>query len=733
MDNSTDRFTEEIEQLKAKKPSLLDLLISSPFDDKMDIDEKLTESIFYERLYVEDEYEDLAEELMQTIKGGIRSHTVILISGYAGTGKSTFIRTFMKKTTPSFVHHYLTFDDRSIFPSISRTDDEILNLIKRYLYTRNDIRKTIAFLVANRGNLKAGQLISDNLYSYTKEPKPLEPDSILDLITEFDIKDTFTCFFCHFFLNFQENKTTMVYFDNLDNVKLEFLSSNFLAYFHESLVDANVLRKLGDFAEKEISLTNFRFIFCLRDANGALANHHLASRTPFNVVPFKIAFKPAFYQRVIEKRLDFLTEIFAETHVFGKIPIDTARRIFKQLIEDSYFQRAFLPFFNNDYRTTVKALSDILQKAEEYEDFTKGLSYVLRGNLLFGLIRYALGKDYLEKYRESQIPSSSSGWCYIDRVLLTVIMNRSKYNRGKHEIGMSESDPWESYYLVDCIQQLEEFYSVRELLAAVSRCFLYHERNWTHLLTISSVNITRKEQGDFISEFCEKYAARERLDSRDRANLNNIRVRVNPAGFTFVRYILIHFEFYSNLVRNQNPLSIRASEIDSRPKSFQFEDTIDRVIELVSFHIKSMETFYNEKYAKVIGPLDSFYSSDYCFRHLGNANIALEKGYFHSTRIINSHINYIDQFRGEVLRKFKNSGGEILKRINSILIGKIQSYIDLLRDSIDERGKNDFISDFEEAIRAIEADFGRAAEIKIEKKKGGGLSRKDPPIQQKPK
>jgi energy-coupling factor transporter ATP-binding protein EcfA2 len=720
-------LVEQIELLKATKPALVDILIASPFDDKMDVDEKFTENIFYRELYVEDEYEKHAQKLIQTINGDLKRNTMILISGYAGTGKSTFLKTFIKRT-PAFAHYYLTFDERSIYQSKHNTDDEILNLIKLYLVDSEDINRTIAFLVVNRRDLKARQLISDNLYKYTAEPTTLLPERILDVITEFDIKDTFTCFFCHLFLSLPEDKRAVIYFDNLDNVRLEFLSATFLDFFNRSIVDANVLRKIGDFAEKNISMSNFRFIFCLRDASGALVNHHLASRTQFNnVVSFRLAFRPAHYQRVLEKRIAFLPQVFDEEHIFGGIPFNTVSRFLKSLIHDSYFQKVFLPFFNKDYRTVVKALSDMLEKTEDPGSLTKELTYISRGNLLFGLINYALGENFLKRYREAEIPVE--GWCYIDRVLLTFLLNGTNYNREKNEIGVLESDLVESYQLADCIKQLEKFYSVEDILTAISRCFLYHERNWAHLLTIYNVHLTREKQRHFIHETARKYANRERVnlqDSKtqeanpaDRIDLNSIRIRVNIAGFTFVRYILIHFEFYSNLVRNKYPLGIRESEMSSPPKTFYFEEAIDKVLRQVQHHIGSMEKFFNDRYSGVI-PIDRFYSSDLCFRHLGGSSVAVDQGYLHSTRIITSHIDYIDRFRCEVPAKFKVSDGEKLIRIHRILVEKIERYIELLRNSLDERGKRDFIDDFEEAVRAVKSalnkgDYKRAGDIKIEK------------------
>lgn len=735
--DSTDHSSEdangledEIKQLKAKKPTLVDILIASPFDDKMDVDEKFTENIFYKALYVEEEYEKHANGLIKIITGGVQRNTSILISGYAGTGKSTFIKTFIKRT-PAFAHYYLTFDERAIYHSSANTDNEILGLMKYYLHDSKNIIQTIAFLVANRTELKAKQLISDKLYKSTATPSSLLPAHIVDVITQFDVKDTFTCFFCHLFLNVRDDKTAIIYFDNLDNVKLEFLSATFLDYLNRSIVDANVLRKIGDFAARNISISNFRFVFCLRDASGALANHHLASRTNFNhIVPFKVAFKPAQCQRILEKRIAFLPAVFDEEHIFGGIPLHAVTSFLKQLIHDSYFQKVFLPLFNKDYRTVVKALTDILEKTEDPESLTKDLTYISRGNLLFGLIRYALGENFLRKYKEAKIPLY--GWCYIDRVLLTYLINATNYNRERNETGESESDLSESYPLADCLKRLESFYSVESILEAVSRCFLYHERNWAHLLTIFNSNLTREKQSYFIRETAKKYSTNKTLGppnartaetNDEEIDPKNIKIRVNLAGFTFVRYILIHFEFYSNLAENKHPLGIRESEIHTPPKTFYFEEAIDRVLKFVAHHLVSMEKFFNDKYKPVLG--DNFGTSDLCFRHLGDANIAVDQGYFHSTRIITSHINYIDRFRREVPAKFTEADGETLIKIHRILVEKIERYIDLLRSSLDERGKSDFIADFEEAIIFVKSalnkgDYKRAADLKIIRKPAPG-------------
>ena len=407
-DHSTEeakRLEEEIKQLKAKGPKLLDILIASPFDDELNIDEKFTEDIFYRKeLFVEDDYKEHETKLIKIINDDLQRNSMILLSGHGGTGKSTFIETFIRRT-PSFTHHPLTFDEKSKYNPSTNTDDEILNLIKKYLEDIDDIHRTIDFVIDNRAELKARQLISDKLYKYKSRQRRTEK-STLDVMTKvFDIKDAFTCFFCHFFLNhLQEKKMTIIYFDNLDNVKPEFLSASFLHYFNESIVDANDLKNIGYFAGKGISLSNFRFIFSLRDANAAVANPHLASRQQFNnVVSFKVAFKPARYRGILERRIAFLPEVFDEDQRFNEMPLSKIREFFNILIERDHFQRMCSP--HNDYRTVVTELMRVLN-SEDLEGLTKDLSYGWGDRWLNDMIKHiefrSTGGIYRSELRELQ-------------------------------------------------------------------------------------------------------------------------------------------------------------------------------------------------------------------------------------------------------------------------------------------------------------------------------------------
>ena len=183
--------------------------------------------------------------------------------------------------------------------------------------------------------------------------------------------------------------------------------------------------------------------------------------------------------------------------------------------------------------------------------------------------------------------------------------------------------------------------------------------------------------------------------------MNEVRVRINPAGFTFVRYVLIHFEFYSNIVMNKGPLFVDHLSTDPNQEDrYLFETKIDNVIRMVRIHIRSMEQFFKLNYSEAGVDANRFRRSRYCFRHLGNAAAARSVGYFHLSRVITSHIDYIDYFRLQTVNKFVNDDSELVK-INRLLITKIQIYVQMLKMSMDDRARKDFVKHFDHEIQKV--------------------------------
>lgn len=194
------------------------------------------------------------------------------------------------------------------------------------------------------------------------------------------------------------------------------------------------------------------------------------------------------------------------------------------------------------------------------------------------------------------------------------------------------------------------------------------------------------------------------ISSMDKEDLKKILIKINPAGFTNIRYLLPHFEFYSvfthyndNYIQKANIRSLYDDDFKCNSNGqYNFQDKISRVLKMVDLHCRAMGKFYKQYYSFV----DDFYQSKYCFKHFGESRMNRKSGYFHSTRIIAQHIGYIDEFRIFAIRNPQLS--EIYTDINEKLIKFIQEYINLLEIGIDVNAKDKFLKSWKESIQKIE-------------------------------
>jgi hypothetical protein len=209
---------------------------------------------------------------------------------------------------------------------------------------------------------------------------------------------------------------------------------------------------------------------------------------------------------------------------------------------------------------------------------------------------------------------------------------------------------------------------------------------------------------DFIKEM--RVIAREKPD-----DLRRIKVRLNPAGFIYLRYILPHFEFYNMLsggdasLFQYHPNKV-LDEGRDRQLVFEFEPCLERVFKTVQVHVQAMTSFYKMKYMPNM-TTDDYRTSSFAFKHFGGGSASI-KGYFQSTRTITSHIGYLDNYRMFLLNK---SDSEIPKVTNRVEINKamcrhIKAYILLLSTTIDDRAHKDFLAGFMSKMQIIEnTDF----------------------------
>jgi len=279
-------------------------------------------------------------------------------------------------------------------------------------------------------------------------------------------------------------------------VSIEYITSEFLVAFEEALINGIQLSRSSVFRNFDIKFTSeYRFVFCLREANSALINKHILDRIGLKKLDFKVNFGSDFYKRIIKKRVELVKGIYTNEELmkYG-YSLEELLEALDVLTNDRYFNDVFIPLFNYDYRDAIDALFYTIL---EYKiQNKKWNSYAIRAMLMFGLIKKMKISNFLIDY-PNRYPKSADGYCLVDRVVLTYILNRSEYYR---KIG--EFDKSSAVTLTDLILGLSSLYGIDEILESVARCFLYHEKSWVHLITIYGVKVTSEKK--FIREF-KKY------------------------------------------------------------------------------------------------------------------------------------------------------------------------------------------------------------------------------------
>ncbi len=458
------------------------------------------------------------------------------------------------------------------------------------------------------------------------------------LMQTLDYRNSFTCFFVHLFNSVTDQRKKVIVFDNLDAISVEHLSIFFLASFSTALWNANNLAQSDLFEYRELQFTRrFKFIFCLREANFECINAHLNSRLNLtDELPLKFSMETQHFREIVEHRLGFYQKL-NEYSAASMQDFRRVRRWFDAFLGDEYFNRVFVPLYNRDYRASVSTLLVVAEASSDqphWDNFMEDKA-PLRGILFFHMTKELRIHNFLKDYVWS--PGSNNGqarpYCYLERMLLTTVLNyRQMYS-------FDDIDQAQTVSLGQLIRDLRIAYTLEEILTSVAKCFLYHRRDWAHLITIQDKEVHSEEK--FVREMSALY-------KRDPAEMDKVRIRLNSAGFIFLRYLLPHFEFYSMMSGNgqalyQIGLGRRVDEAHDRRLAFDFEFALEKAFDLARLYIKSMNTFFKLKFEKTLPPED-YRASRFAFKHFGSGG-PQSRGYFQSTRIITAHIGYIDKFR----------------------------------------------------------------------------------------
>lgn len=707
--------------------SLSDFLKASPFDNAYDAyPSRLTPEEYYAHLHYQSARMTRSlRELHDRMFNRSDPTRVLFLKGHAGNGKTTFLHTFMRDYG-DYRHVYFDFQEMQTFHE-STTQDEpasgvadlestaegIRLLMNRYLRSLHGVSETVHLLDSSRDAFKDADLISFHLHEYLSSHTGDASDStyLRSRMERFDLKDTFACLFLHLFRTASaKTPKTILYFDNLDVASVESFADRFLVYFQHAMAMGYQLSRHELFQEVHVAFRrDYRFVFCLRDSNEAVLNSHLSDRLGFARKSFRISFDPDTYAEITRKRIEYLKTFLPDEDLAPNGGSISA--IFEGILHDRYFRDVFLPLYNYNYRDLSGMLAEVIRQCAVTETDRKDVVQ-LRGILMFGMLRKLLEQDFLGAIQKTPADTrDGDGYCYIDRVMLTVLMNETHYDRKN-----DDCEPYSLSFLVDDLRVL--YRDVNVILRSIARTFFSHQKNRIHLVTLLDTKINKEDV--FVQSYSQHFNRYDSTDDtigaiRTRNDLTSVLVRPNPSGFTCVRYVLPHFEFYANLVDNESSLFRDPFKSSEGGKiTFNFEQKIDRVYEQVRRHVVSMKKFFENRYTAMRGmTAETFPRSKYCFRQQGVSRFPRDSGVSHTIRIVTTQIKYIDNFR-LIHVQDREMDDDMIRRLNKSLVSRIRQYVQLLQQAADREVALSFADQYMRHIREIERRNYADRETRIE-------------------
>ena len=695
---------EHIKRLSGVVNAPIDVFKINPYDSRNAFKHQLPQRLFNEHLYV-DAHREKFVELSNFINGGRK---IIFISGYAGVGKTTFLNKF-KEYHDEFEHIIYDFQDQNNTTDRrtvkKRITDFILRMMKKNTFEDYELKGALSALIRNRRNLYMEDLLSEKLYNHLNDNQSEPLTELCDkLVTEssarmFAFKDVFTYFFTYIFrYNVNTTKKKIIYFDNLDALSTEYLVFDFLRHFVKAYQSIERLCQTDMFNREwyhdKLISSNFVFVFSVRDGNEAamnpedlkIPNHH---RDDLRIKRFVLDNPPRFHNQLLSKRIQFMNTLFKfNEDKFKQNRISLITTALEALKRDWYFNDVIVPLYNKDYRSYSNRIIDVIIKDQflTRENF-RNIQYYTRGILLHGILKNLLNDNFIRDFPVNSI-SPDAPMCFMERMLLTFIIN-------------TESEKESRYYgrtktvsLSRIVTELNQYYADEPaIIQAIARCFLYHTREWTHLITITGKRITDEEQ--FIESLAEGKA-------KDPNHYDTIFIRSNPSAFAYIRYILPHFEFYATFCRQG--LSIFELGLEKNARGvFLFALNIREVLTKFRIGVNQMELFFNRNMQPMTP--EAFKQAVICWRIFGRDTVPRERGYFHTVRVVCAHLDYLSHFRLFVLGKVRTPNE--IEEINRIMVAFFEDYIAILKSpsALDYDAKDKFAPAFEEKIKIIKENL----------------------------
>ena len=677
-----------------KKNGVMYFFRSTPFSaySEFNYNGDLKEDFFFDHLFSSC---GNCEEYTNAIKEEIinRNKKSIVLIGNQGCGKTTFLYNLQREMSSEFSFHILDFDKNTSNPKLA----DYIEIFSRYLFglIYSDYSKTNCvnkmlynIYICNRNNITNTINASNNIESFfgklhrlfiNKEFSNNTPEGFINDVDKLffnQILSLIVLWYIAEFTVFQKISKKVFCLDNLDVlVNSEIINGFFEEYFTFARNIDSIIQKL---ATNKINNTRleynkiFTFIFSCRQHTWAKVKmSYLHQSNVITLSTFEKDITDAFDKnRILDKRTEYIVSYFDSEF------IEKVKNV-KSLIEDLKEWHNIYDLFDDDYRQCAITFEKLLQENDDLLSEYVVLRKTLSKQGLYGA-RGLIFKALFDKFRDEDL-FNSIGVLDVRNSVPPVSNVRIILNYLDHYTYSNNSSvPFE--------RMIQDFSGIVD-------------RESINNSLIQMFNLGVKES------LWNELIAFVQIDNDELDDCNGKRIFITKAGHEYLDLIATHFEFFNCRVYKARttdiPLfskqSLSKYEGSNKNFTYNFQETIQNVIDIVNGCCKKMSKFYDDIMFQRFGSKENYLDSEFVY---GNSRTKV----FHGERIIHTHIRYIDHFRLHVLNgREKNKENN---QINKILIDYIKKYISIGENNpqiLSSTSTVVLFPKFKEKIQAIES------------------------------
>lgn len=673
-------------------------------------------NLFEKTLYCESNNSRLYKEHICNILNKPNGKNTFFLVGYQGCGKSTFVHSVINMYTKENKAKIVLIDCDKNGKDTHQIKKSICKLLKMAIRNLSELNNFLDFY---KDNFDVLDELNDNKFNdFYDLARKINEDGIdftqlgRFINSELSIKESFYLLVLwNLASNYNDeinNEKLMIFIDNLDCIDEYNELSEFI-----SCIDAFTV-ELSEIFEK-FCLHRHK---CVRDTFVSKIKIFIAMRetTKANLPSshFSDAFRSIYTNKdmtewydkgeIIKKRINKLLE-FDRNNILNESQ-HTQLRLVLKVTEDIYTQNVIYPLFNNNYRSAVDMLVQIVTShTQQIEEYYRLMCYNnpkykhgARG-ILFKYIFDEFNKgdgneeSCFKKIGVLDLLNRKNNAVSICRLILSYLSN---YTETKCDSGRN------SIALRDIISAFTGIFPDNEVIKILCEMFSLRDSKWSHLVSFNQI----------------KYKDKEREIERhiDVADLNpdKTMIHYSCAGKIYIEYVSTHFEFFTaRIFKERNDALFCESNLlkDFHTNNYKCCDIISKVYNEVKLCCTSLKKFNlklsNENnYLNPYQVPNLYMESHYVcmFKRIEYDGKERRFKQFHEERIILTHINYIDCYRLYVLNCCDSLCHEQKIELNKKLTECIAKYVELLESELVLKSQNtydEFVKHYNEQIEHL--------------------------------